>query len=183
MEVLTKRKLSIAEYHRMAEVSILDPDERVELIDGEIIQMSPIGDRHVGTVSRINALLTSRLLGKCNIHVQSPVKIGQYSEPEPDLMVTPHRDDYYASTGVYPEDVLLLIEVADTTLNKDIQIKVPLYAQAAIPEIWIVNLKDDIIHRYTDLQQGQYQQDSFSRDDRITAARLPLTAEGKELIG
>ncbi len=167
----------------MAEVDILDPDERVELIDGEIIQMSPIGNRHLGIVSRITALLVPRLLGAYNVHTQSPVKIGQYSEPEPDLMVTPHRDDFYASTGVYPEDVLLLIEVADTTLKKDIQIKVPLYAQAAIPEIWIVNLKDDIIHRYTDLQQGQYQQDSFTRDDQITATRLPLTIKGSELIG
>lgn len=184
MEALTRRKLSIEEYHRMAEVDILDSDERIELINGEIIQMSPIGDRHVGTVSRINALLTSRLLGKCNIHVQSPVKIGQHSEPEPGLMVTPHRDDYYASTGIYSEDVLLLIEVADTTLKKDIQIKVPLYAQAAIPEIWIIDVKTDVIHQYTDLQGDQYQQqNSFSRNDQITATQLPLTVKGSELMG
>ena len=167
----------------MAEVSILDPDERVELINGEIIQMSPIGNRHLGVVSRITAFLVPRLLGTYNVHTQSPVKIGQYSEPEPDLMVTPHRDDFYASAGVYPENVLLLIEVADTTLKKDIQIKVPLYAQAAIPEIWIIDLKDDVIHQYTNLQEGQYQQDSFSRDDQITATRLPLTVKGRELIG
>ena len=168
----------------MAEVSILGPDERIELINGEIVQMSPIGDKHLGIVSRINALLTPRLLGKYNIHVQSPVKIGQYSEPEPDLMVTPHRDDFYASTGIHPEDVLLLIEVADTTLKKDIQLKVPLYAQAAIPEVWIIDLKNDVIHQYTDLQGDQYQrQDSFARHDQITATRLSLTVEGKELIG
>ncbi len=168
----------------MAEVSILDPDERIELLDGEIVQMSPIGDKHLGIVSRINALLIPRLLGKYNVHVQSPVKIGRYSEPEPDLMVTPHRDDFYASTGVYPEDVLLLIEVADTTLKKDIQVKVPLYAQAAIPEIWIINLKDDVIYQYTDFQGDQYQQqNSFTRNDQITATKLSLTVEGKELIG
>ena len=168
----------------MAEASILDPDERVELIDGEIILMSPIGDRHLGTVSRITALLVPRLLGMYNVHTQSPVKVGEYSEPEPDLMVTPHRDDFYASTGVYPEDVLLLIEVVDTTLKKDIQIKVPLYAQAAIPEIWIVNLKDDIIYQYTDLQGKQYQQQNeFTRDDQINATKLPLTVKRSELIG
>ena len=173
----------------MAEVSILDPDERIELIDGEIIQMSgsppgPIRNRHLGIVSRITTLLLPRLLGTYNVHTQSPVKIGRYSESEPDLMVTPHRDDFYASTGVYPEDVLLLIEVADTTLKKDIQIKVPLYAQAAIPEIWIVNLKDDIIYQYTDLQGSQYQrQGSFSRDDQISATQLTLTVKGNELIG
>ena len=135
METITKRKLSIEEYHRMADASILDADERIELINGEIIQMSPIGDKHVGIVSRINTLLTLRLAGKYNVHVRSPVKIEQYSEPEPDLMVTPHRDDFYASTGIYSKDVLLLIEVSDTTLKKDIQIKLPLYAQAAVPEV------------------------------------------------
>ena len=99
-------------------------------------------------------------------------------------MVTPHRDDFYASTGVYPEDVLLLIEVADTTLKKDIQIKVPLYAQTAIPEVWIVDLKDDVIHQYADLQGKQYQQQNkFSRDDQINATKLPLTVKGSELIG
>ncbi len=168
----------------MVEVDILDSDERVELINGEIIQMSPIGDKHVGIVSRINALLMSHLLGKYDVHVQSPVKIGQYSEPEPDLMVTPHRDDFYASTGVYPEDVLLLIEVADTTLMKDIRIKVPLYAKAAIPEVWIVDLKDDVIHQYANLQSNQYQQQNkFTRDDQINATKLSLTVMGKELVG
>ncbi len=168
----------------MAEVDILDPDERVELIDGEIIQMSPIGDKHLGTVSRITALLVPRLLGTYNVHTQSPVKIGQYSEPEPDLVVTPHRDDFYASTGIYPADVLLLIEVADTTLKKDIRIKVPLYAQAAIPEVWIVNLKDDVILQYADLQGKQYrQQNSFARNDQISATKLPLSFVGKELTG
>ena len=168
----------------MAEVDILDSDERVELIEGEIIQMSPIGDKHLGTVSRITALLVPRLLGTYNVHTQSPVKIGQYSEPEPDLMVTPHRDDFYASTGIYPKDVLLLIEVADTTLIKDIRIKVPLYAKASIPEVWIVDLKDDVIHQYADLQSDQYRQrDKFTRDDQIAATKLSLTVMGKELVG
>ena len=184
MEAILKRKLSIEEYHRMAEVNILDPDERIELIDGEIVRMSPIGNKHLGIVSRINALLTSRLLGKYNLHVQSPVKIDPYSEPEPDLMVTPYRDDYYASTGVYPQDVLLLIEVADTTFRKDIQVKLPLYAQAAIPETWIIDLKNDIIYQYANLQGNQYhQQNSFTRNDKITATKLPLIVKGSELIG
>ena len=184
MEAIIKRKLSVEEYHRMAEVDILDPDERIELIDGEIVQMSPIGNKHLGIVSRITALLIPRLLGKYTLHVQSPIKIDPYSEPEPDLMITPHRDDYYASTGVYPKDVLLLIEVADTTLRKDIQIKLPLYAQAAIPETWIIDLKNDIIHQYANLQGNQYQQqNSFTRNDKITATQLPLTVKGSELIG
>ena len=128
--------------------------------------------------------MTPRLLGKYNLHVQSPVKIGQYSEPEPDLIVTPHRDDFYASTGIYPEDVLLLIEVADTTLMKDIRIKVPLYAKAAIPEVWIIDLKDDVIHQYADLRGKQYQQqNSFARNDQIAATKLSLTVIGKELVG
>ena len=168
----------------MAEADILAPDERIELINGEIIQMSPIGNKHVGIVSRIHTLLTLQLAGKYNVHVQSPVKIGQYSEPEPDLMVTPHRDDFYASTGIYPQDVLLLTEVADTTLEKDTQIKLPVYAQASIPKVWIIDLNNDITYQYTDLEDNQYQrQGSFARHDEITAAQLSLTVESKELTG
>ena len=168
----------------MAEADIFAPDERIELINGEIIQMSPIGNRHLGVVSRITALLVPRLLGKYNVHTQSPVKIGQYSEPEPDLMVTPYRDDYYASTGIYPEDVLLLIEVSDTTLRKDIQIKLPLYAQAAIPEVWIIDLKDDVIRQYTNIQNNQYRQEnSFTRNEQIAATQLSLTVKGSDLVG
>ena len=99
-------------------------------------------------------------------------------------MVTPHRDDFYASTGVYPKDVLLLIEVADTTLKKDVQVKLPLYAQAAIPETWIIDLKNDTIYQHTNIQSNQYQQqNSFTRNDQINATRLSLTVKGKELIG
>ena len=88
-------------------------------------------------------------------------------------MVTSHRDDYYASTGIYPEDVLLLTEVSDTTLRKDIQIKLPLYAGATVPEVWIIDLKNDAIHQYTNIQNNQYrQEDNFTRSDQITATQL-----------
>ena len=168
----------------MAEADILDPDERVELIDGEIIQMSPIDDKHLGVVSRITALLVPRLLGTYNVHIQNPVKVGQHSEPEPDLMVTPHRDDYYASTGVCAKDVLLLIEVADTTLRKDVQVKLPLYAGAGISEVWIIDVKKSVIHQYADLQGDQYQrQNKFTRDDQVTATQFALTIIGSELTG
>lgn len=184
MEILTKRKFDIDQYHLMSEAGIINPDERVELIDGDIVQMSPTGDKHLAVVSRINALLTAQLLGKYIVHVQSPVKLSRYSEPEPDLMVVPHRDDYYASTGIHPSDVLLLIEVSDTTLRKDTEIKLPLYAQAGIPEVWIVDLNQEHVTQYTDLESGKYQQKRIiKREDQFSPSQLKLTIKGTDLLG
>lgn len=184
METLIKRKLNIDEYHRMVEAGIILADERVELINGEIIEMSPIGDKHLAIVSRINANLTPRLLGDYTVHVQGPVKLGKYSEPEPDLMVTIFRDDYYAETGIYPKDVLLLIEVSDTSLEKDVNIKIPLYAEAGIPEVWIIDVKQELVLQFNDLTNGTYQQkNSWKREDQFSASQLPLQLKGKDLIG
>lgn len=184
METLLKRKLSIDEYHRMVEAGIIQADERVELIHGEIIEMSPIGDKHLAIAGRINALLTPRLLGSCTVHVHSPVKIRSYSEPEPDLMVTPYRNDYYAQTGIYPQDVLLLIEVADTSIGKDINIKIPLYAEAGIPEVWIIDVNQDQVLQYTSIKDNSYRhQLSMGREEMISATKLSLEVAIKDLIG
>jgi Uma2 family endonuclease len=188
MEAITKKTFNIDDYHRMAEVGIIRPDDRVELINGEIIEMSPIGNEHLGIVSRINMLLAPRLAGKYIVHVQSPVKIGNHSEPEPDLTVTPHRDDYYAGTGVSPSDVLLLIEVSDTTLKKDVQLKLPLYAQANIPEVWIVDLQNEQVIQYTDPENSVYQQNArrgnvWQRQDTFSATQLSLKVAGSDILG
>lgn len=184
METITKRKLSIEEYHRMAEVGIIGSDERVELINGEIIEMSPIGKEHLATVGRINMLLTPLLAGKYIVFTQSPVQLIDTSEPEPDLMIVPHRDDYYADTGVFDKDVNLIIEVSDTTFRKDIRIKLPLYAQSGIPEVWIIDVKNKQLLQYTDNQKGKYQQENtFSGEDQITASKLPIDVQAKDLMG
>ncbi|MFP4089061.1 MAG: Uma2 family endonuclease [Cyclobacteriaceae bacterium] len=184
MEVITKRKLSIEEYHRMAEVGILAPEERVELIDGEIITMSPIGKEHLAIVGRINALLTPMLAGKHIVFSQSPVIIHGHSEPEPDLMVVPFRDDFYASTGVTQDDVLLIIEVSDSTLQKDLEVKLPLYARAGIAEAWIIDIKSRELHQYVHPEKGSYlKHQRLSIRDEVSSSQLQINLRVKDLLG
>lgn len=147
-------RFTVTDYHRMAEAGILTEDDRVELIDGEIIQMSPIGGQHVDCVSRLNELLVDRRGTRFRVNIQSPVRLSGYHEPEPDVAVVRVRD--YAGELPTPADVLLLIEVADTTLRYDRTTKVPMYAGAGIPEVWIVDVQGEVIERYTDRVQDTY---------------------------
>jgi len=135
---------TIAEYYAMADIL----GERTELIDGEIIKMSPIGRLHAGCINRLNNLLVSRLLGKAIVTVQNPVRLYNNSEPQPDLAILRERADFYSLAQPTPADVLLLIEVSDSTLKFDREVKVPLYARAGIMEVWIVNLSDQVVERY-----------------------------------
>jgi Uma2 family endonuclease len=138
---LTKRRFTVEEYHRMAEAGILSEDDRVELIRGEVVEMAPIGRRHAGVVDRLNHLLTSRLGGRAIVRVQGPLPLPPDSEPEPDVQVLRPCPDFYVDTPLGPGDVLLLIEVADTTLATDRGVKMPLYAEAGIREVWLVDLE------------------------------------------
>ncbi len=184
MEAIVKRKLSIEEYHRMGQTGILGEQERVELIHGEIIAMSPIGNEHLSIVGRINAVLTPQLLGQYIVFSQSPFKIGDHSEPEPDLMVVPYRDDYYMTTGVKQSDVVLLIEVSDTTLKKDLRIKLPLYAQAGIPEVWIIDVSKKKLYQYMQPHLNEYlEQKVLDRSSEVLAAQSNLRLRVKDLIG
>ncbi len=154
---LEKRHFSVAEYYRMAEAGVLKPDDRVELIEGEIVKMSPIGSRHAACVARLIRLLQS-LTGQTTIlWVQNPVRLSDFSEPEPDVALLKYRDDFYAAHHPTPEDVLLVIEVADTTVLIDRNVKVPLYARAGVPETWIVNLPKKVIEVYFEPATGRYQ--------------------------
>jgi Uma2 family endonuclease len=137
---LTKRRFTVDEYHRMAEVGILTEKDRVELIDGEIVEMAPIGAQHASVVKRLNALLTGRLGTRAIVGVQDPVELSRESEPQPDVVLLRPTPDFYAAGHPEPVDTLLLIEVADTSLTYDRGVKLPRYAAAGIPEVWIVDL-------------------------------------------
>lgn len=154
----TKYKISVANYHKMAEIGILKPDDRVELINGEIYQMSPIKSQHAGTVKLINAFL-SQFNQSFVISIQDPVIIDQYSEPEPDAALLKPRADFYTDSNPTPEDVLWIIEVSDTTLRYDRTVKKALYAQANIPAYWIINLVDHSIEVCKELKAGSYQKE------------------------
>ncbi|HSE84154.1 MAG TPA: Uma2 family endonuclease [Thermodesulfobacteriota bacterium] len=153
---VTKRYFNITEYYRMAEAGILSEDDRVELIKGEIIKMAPIGSRHAGCVSRLNNLLSRQVGGTALVNVQNPVRLSDFSEPQPDIALLKPRDDFYSNGHPTPNDVLLIIEVSDTSLEYDRDIKVPLYATALIQEVWLVNLMKDIVEIYREPRSGIY---------------------------
>ena len=146
--VQTQHRFSVKEYYRMAETGVLRPDARVELLDGQIIDTSPIGPFHGGVTKRLNRFFTNLGKGQWLVAVQDPVQLDEHSEPEPDLMLLKPAGDDYTTRHPAPEDVYLLIEVADTSLMIDRDEKLPLYGRAGIPEVWIVNLVDQAIEIY-----------------------------------
>jgi len=143
------RRFTVAEYYRMAEVGILAPEERVELLDGEIIQVSPIGSRHAACVDRINRLLIPAQ-PRAIVRVQGPIRLDDHSEPEPDLALLRPRPDFFATGHPGPADVFLIVEVMDTSAASDRTIKLALYARSGIAEVWLVDLNRGLIevHRH-----------------------------------
>jgi Uma2 family endonuclease len=148
--------LSIEEYLEMAEKGILTADDRVELIRGVIVEKMTPNSPHIACVARLNYLFSKLPDKTATIFVQSPVLVVPNSVPEPDIAILKWRDDFYA--GKYPaaEDVLLLIEVSDSTLADDRKVKVPLYAEGGVAEYWIVNIPEGIVEVYSDLSEGSY---------------------------
>ncbi len=156
-EVL-RRHFTVDEYHRMVQTGILSEDDRVELIGGEIFRMTPIGNRHASCVKRLNHLLLRALGDKAVMSVQDPIALSDTSEPEPDLALLAPRDDFYADRHPNASDVLLLIEVADTSVDFDRNAKLPAYARAGIPEVWIVNLEGDQVEIYRNPAPDSYRE-------------------------
>lgn len=175
MPVQAKRRLfTVEEYHRLSQAGILGEDDRVELLEGEIIEMAPIGSRHAGTVNRLNCLFSQQVGNQAVVAVQNPIRLSAFSEPQPDLALLRPRPDFYASAHPQPTDVLLIIEVAETTASYDREIKAPLYAQAGIPELWIVDLEGDrieVFHRPT--PQGYQETHTLRRGQRLSPLLLP----------
>ena len=137
---VTRRPITVDEYHRMGEAGILTEDDRVELIEGELVAMAPIGSDHSGTVNALNHLLVMAVHGRAVVAVQNPVILDDRSEPQPDFAVLRYRDDHYRRATPRAEDVVLIVEIANSSLNYDRAVKRPLYARRGIPEYWIVNV-------------------------------------------
>lgn len=146
---LLRRRFTVDEYHRMGQAGILSEDDRVELIEGEIVEMTPIGARHAACVNRLNRLLTSLLGQQAIVSVQNPILLEPHSEPQPDLALLRPRPDFYAQAHAGPEDGLLVVEVADSAGDYDRTVKNPLYARAGIPQAWLVDLQDECVEVYT----------------------------------
>ena len=155
---LQGRAFTVGEYYRMAEAAILTEEDRVELIAGQIVAMSPIGSQHAACVDRLNGLLHRPPRPAFIVRVQSPIALDAYSEPEPDLVLLRPRADFYATAHPAAGDVLLAVEVADTSASYDRTVKVPLYAQAGIPEVWLIDLQERRLEVYAHPQGHAYQQ-------------------------
>lgn len=166
-------RFTVAEYERMGEVGIFHEDDRVELIAGEIIKMSPIGDPHVKAMNRLNHRIVRSVGDDFTVSIQNPVRLSHDSEPQPDLTVLRGSDRGLPSAA----DVILVIEVSDTTLRYDRRVKLPLYAAAGIPEAWIVDVAGQRIERYSEPGANGYAQVvRFGLGETITSTVLPTIA-------
>jgi Uma2 family endonuclease len=184
-ETVTRRRLTADEYQRMIRVGILREGERIELINGELIQMAALGAPHVTCVMRLNYWFTPRLINRAIPSVQSSFRLSAYSEPEPDLALFRYRDDFYGGALPTAEDVLLIIEVADSTLRHDRDRKLPLYAAGGVPEVWIVDLRRRQVLVYRDPSPDGYRQSiTYTEGASISPLAFPdLVIEWDEIFG
>ena len=153
---LTRRRFAVSEYHQMAQAGILGEDDRVELIDGEVTEMTPIGRRHAACVDRMSKLFERTFGDDAQVRVQNPVVLGEYTEPQPDLALLRPRADFYASGHPTQDDIFLLVEVAETSAEPDRRVKVPLYARSGVQEFWLVDLDGDTVTVYQDPTPSGY---------------------------
>ena len=165
-----QRLFTVDEYYAMACAGILHEDDRIELIDGLIIAMAPIGDPHVDCVNHLNRLFVLRIDPKAIVSVQNPIRLNVFTEPGPDVvLIRPGRAGVPAA-----KDVLLLVEVADTSLDFDREIKLPHYATAGIPEVWIVSLQEERVEVFRKPGPAGYAEEaSFGREEQLTVEALP----------
>lgn len=171
---LERHTFTTDSYHQMIEAGILTENDRVELIQGELITMSPIGIRHAACVNKLTRKLSKHFLDQAIVSVQNPIELSAISEPEPDVALLVYRDDFYADRLPTADDVHLLIEVSDTTLTFDRTVKLRMYAEAGVPEVWLVNLIDNAIEIYRQPEANQYgQRMRVGKGGVVTAVSFP----------
>ena len=182
---VSRRRFTADDYHRMAACGILAEDDRVELLDGDIVEMTPIGPRHLARVDRLNDLLAHRFHGRAIVRVQGSIRLDPRSEPQPDLTLLKHRPDFYDRIATGPGDVLLMIEVGDTSADFDREVKLPLYARDGIPEVWLVNLSGGRLEVYATPEGAIYRDACFlERGESIAPTAFPdLVLQLDDILG
>jgi Uma2 family endonuclease len=184
MQLLT-RKFTIEQYHKMAEVGILTEEDRVELIKGEIVEMSPIGLKHAATVNRLNQLFHRKLGDRVLVSVQNPIQLTNNSEPQPDLSLLKPRADFYETKTPEVNDIFLIVEVADTTIIYDRDVKIPLYAENGIPEAWLIDVNDRSLIIYRQPTPEGYQTTQvLNGEENLSLLAFPeITINVSEIFG
>lgn len=186
-ETITEiHRFNIETYHKMISAGILHEDDRVELIEGRIVDRTPIGTKHSACVNRINSLINENIHRRAIVSVQNPFLLEtEESEPEPDITLLKYKDNFYSDELPEAEDVFLIIEVADTSVKYDREVKLPLYARANIQEVWLINLPENCIEVYTSPVSGGYEFIRVVRDEQTLSPKsfpdISLTA--KQVIG
>lgn len=171
-----RHRHGVAEYHRMATAGVLAQDARVELIEGEIIDMAPIGSRHASVVRKLARAFQAAVGNTALVSVQDPIQLGDFSEPQPDLALLRWRADFYANAHPTAADLLLVVEVSDTTLEFDRDVKVPLYARYGIAEVWLVDVTAKTVTSYTN--PGDL---GYAQAQRISGFAVPSLLPGCQL--
>ncbi len=181
--VQVQRKLfTVEEYEKMIRTGVLHEDDRLELIEGEIIEMSPIGSAHLAHVNRLNHLLVQRAGALAQVSVQNPIHLPR-SEPQPDIVLLRPRPDYYAEAIPQPADILLLIEVSDTTVEVDRNVKIPLYGRSGISECWLIDLTANVIEVYRGPAGTGYRiKQTYGPGDHISLTALASISVSTEEI-
>ncbi|MGD1712289.1 Uma2 family endonuclease [Dapis sp. BLCC M172] len=182
---LLRRLFTVDEYYKMLEAGVFTENERVELIRGEIINMSPMGIRHSACVKPLAELFILRLAKTVTVGIQDPVRLNNTSEPQPDVSLLQRRPDFYETQQPQPEDVFLLIEVSDTTIKYDREVKISLYAENNIVEVWLVNLTEECLEVYRQpIANGYEIVQTFQRGETVTIQALPnVTFTVDEILG
>jgi Uma2 family endonuclease len=164
----TKKRFTVHEYYRMAEIGILTDNVRTELINGEIIEMSPMGARHAAVVSRLNDLLVPLLKGKALLRPQLPLRLNDYNEPQPDLCFVKSRRDYYSEKHPGSGDTLLAVEVSDSSLSYGRDVKCGVYAASRVLEYWLVDVAGGVLMVFREPSKGAYQTSlTFRAGDKV----------------
>ena len=171
-------RFTVKDYHRMAQAGVFAPEDRVELLDGKVFDLAPIGSRHAACVKRL-ARAFMGVGDRAIVSIQDPVQLSELSEPQPDVALLRPRTDYYATGHSLPRHILLVAEVAEATARHDLTTKLPLYLAAGIPEVWVVDLNAEVVHVVTSAGTQV-----LSRRDSVAPQAFPdLVIEVTSLVG
>ncbi|HLO85156.1 MAG TPA: Uma2 family endonuclease [Nostocaceae cyanobacterium] len=171
---LVKRRFTVEQYHQIHEAGILTENDRVELINGEILEIAAIGKLHAAYVDCISNLLYASLGRKVIVRVQNPIIVSNLSEPQPDITIVQFSSDFYRSGLPQPNDILLLIEIAGSSIEYDRDVKIPLYAESGILEVWLVDINQQIIEVYRQPTPTGYTEiKTLNRGEKLSIQSFP----------